>query len=36
VGIPWPDSHPKLSTRDAALPALADFETPFDLPRVCV
>lgn len=29
AGIPWPDAHPLLSARDAALPPLADFKSPF-------
>jgi dTDP-4-dehydrorhamnose 3,5-epimerase len=31
AGIPWPDSGPLVSPRDAALPALADYPTPFEL-----
>jgi dTDP-4-dehydrorhamnose 3,5-epimerase len=29
AGIPWPDAQPIVSPRDAALPALADFLSPF-------
>jgi dTDP-4-dehydrorhamnose 3,5-epimerase len=34
AGIPWPTTTPILSARDAALPALADFDSPFDYQRV--
>ncbi|MCU1490067.1 MAG: dTDP-4-dehydrorhamnose 3,5-epimerase [Acidimicrobiaceae bacterium] len=29
VGVPWPFTDPLVSPRDAALPALAEFESPF-------
>lgn len=29
AGIAWPDAHPLLSPRDAALPPLSDFKSPF-------
>jgi dTDP-4-dehydrorhamnose 3,5-epimerase len=29
-GMPWPDGKPTLSARDAALPALKDFVSPFE------
>ena len=29
AGIPWPDREPIISGRDAALPTLAEFDTPF-------
>lgn len=29
AGIPWPDAGPVLSRKDAELPALADFRSPF-------
>lgn len=29
AGISWPDTRPLVSSRDAALPPLADFSTPF-------
>jgi dTDP-4-dehydrorhamnose 3,5-epimerase len=31
AGIPWPDPRPILSARDAALPSLADFRSPFTM-----
>jgi dTDP-4-dehydrorhamnose 3,5-epimerase len=31
AGVPWPDAHPLLSPRDAALPRLSDFRSPFRL-----
>ena len=30
IGFDWPDTRPLVSQRDAALPALADFHSPFD------
>jgi dTDP-4-dehydrorhamnose 3,5-epimerase len=30
AGISWPTKTPILSARDASLPALADFDSPFD------
>jgi dTDP-4-dehydrorhamnose 3,5-epimerase len=32
AGIPWPFESPVVSARDAALPALADFDSPFTMP----
>jgi len=29
-GAPWPDNDPVMSTRDAALPPLCDFDSPFE------
>lgn len=29
IGAPWPVANPIISSRDAALPELADFDTPF-------
>jgi dTDP-4-dehydrorhamnose 3,5-epimerase len=31
AGIPWPDSRPLVSSRDAALPLLADFSAVFEM-----
>jgi dTDP-4-dehydrorhamnose 3,5-epimerase len=35
AGIPWPAATPNISARDAALPAFATFDTPFEFERVC-
>jgi dTDP-4-dehydrorhamnose 3,5-epimerase len=31
AGIPWPDTRPLVSPRDAALPSVAQFSTPFEM-----
>jgi dTDP-4-dehydrorhamnose 3,5-epimerase len=33
AGIPWPTTTPIVSDRDAALPALGAFDTPFECER---